>query len=111
MNHYITLEPNPDKFLMGCKLDLRLFIYLWPFIVNNEINRNFGSTDGISREYGEYFHRDNLDTYMCKDFYDGVCECPDFTEGETIIDCRAVSTSSYNHVGETIIGGLQNVYW
>ena len=50
------------------KPDLRLFTYMWPFISNNQINSNVGTTNGAAREYGEYLHRDNLDTYMCKDF-------------------------------------------
>ena len=50
------------------KSDLKLFMYLWPFISNNQRNRNVGTTDGVARENGEYLHRDNLDTYISKDF-------------------------------------------
>ena len=60
--------------------DLRLFMYIWPFIANNQINRNVGTSNGVARKYGEYLHLDNLDTYMYTDFYDEVCECPDCTE-------------------------------
>ena len=51
-----------------CKSDLRLFMYLWPFITNNQRNRNVGTSDGVAREYSEYLHRNILDTYMCKVF-------------------------------------------
>ena len=30
------------------KVDLRLLMYLWPFIENNQINRNVGTTTGVS---------------------------------------------------------------
>ena len=82
-------------------------MYLWPFIENNQRNRNVGTTDGVARKYDEYLHRDNLDTHVCKVFYDRVCEYPHCTEGETVINCRVVPNSSYNQVGETIIGDLK----
>ena len=47
-----------------CKPDLRLNMYLWPFIENNQ--KKFGTTDGVAREYGGCLHCDILDTYMCK---------------------------------------------
>ena len=78
------------------KLDLRLFMYFWALITNNTRNRKFGTADGVTREYGEYLHRDNLDPYMCKYFYDEVCEFPHCAEGEAIIDCRDVPSSSYS---------------
>ena len=52
------------------KADLKLFMYLWPFIENNQQNRNISTTDGVAREYGEFFYRDKLDKHMCKGFYD-----------------------------------------
>ena len=58
------------------KDDLILFMYLWTFIVNNQRNRNVGTTNGVAREYGWYLHWDKLDKYMCKDFYDDSCKCP-----------------------------------
>ena len=30
------------------KVDLRLFVYLWTFIANNQRNRNVGTTDGAA---------------------------------------------------------------
>ena len=30
------------------KPDLRLFMYLWPFIANNQRNRTVGTTDGVA---------------------------------------------------------------
>ena len=59
----------------------------------------------------ENLHRENLDTYMCKDFYDEVCEFIYYKEGDTVIVCRVVPTSSYNQIGETIIGGFKNMDW
>ena len=46
------------------KVDLRLFMYLWLDIANNQRNRHVGTTDSVVREYGEYLHRDHLDKYM-----------------------------------------------
>ena len=46
---------------------------------------------------------------MCKDFDDDACECPDCTEGETVIDCRVITTSSYNKAEEPIIGDLKTL--
>ena len=48
---------------------------------------------------------------MCKDFYDEVCKCTHCTEGETVIDCRIVPTSSYDQVVESIIGDLEKYGW
>ena len=42
-------------------------------------------------------------------FHDEVYEFPNCTEGETVIDCRVVPTSSYNQVEITIIGDLKNM--
>ena len=50
------------------KPDLRLFMYLWPKIANNQRNRTICTTDGVAREYGEYLNRNKLDKYMCKGF-------------------------------------------
>ena len=94
-----------------CKPDLGIFMYIWYFIANNQRNRNAGTTDGVSREYGEYLHRNNFYIYMCKTVYDEVCEYHDYTEEETVIDCRVASTSSYNQAGETIIGDLSIYGW
>ena len=63
-----------------CKPGMILFMYLWPFIANDQWNRNIGTTDGVAQEYDEYFHRNNLNIYMWKYFYDKVCECPDCKE-------------------------------
>ena len=78
------------------KADLRVFIYLWLFIANNQQNRNVGTTDGVAQEYGEYLHRDKLDKYMCKDFYYDACEGPQCMEEETVIDCTCVPSTSFN---------------
>ena len=92
-----------------CKPDLRLFVYLWPFIANNQRNSSFGTSDGVTQEFDKYLHCDHLDTYMCKYLYDKVCECPDYMEGETVIDCRVIPNLSYNQVGHTIVGDLKNL--
>ena len=34
------------------------------------------TTDGVVREYGEYLHRDILDTYMRKDFMTRYVDVP-----------------------------------
>ena len=93
------------------KADLRIFMYLWPFISKNQRNRNVGNTDGVVRECGEYFHRDKLDKYMCKYFYDDPCKCPQCMEGETIIDFICVPSTSFNQAGETIVGDLKIYGW
>ena len=93
------------------KADLRLFMCLWPFISNNQKNRNVGTTDGVAREFGELLYRNNLYKYVCKDFYDEVCKCPQFMEGETVVDCTCVPSTSFNQVGETIVGNLEKYRW
>ena len=93
------------------KSDLRLFMYLWPFTANNQRNRNVGTTDGVTREYGEYLHRNKLDKYMCTDFYVDPCECPQCMEGENFIDCTYVPRTSFNQVGGTIVGDLKYMDW
>ena len=90
------------------KADLRKFKYLWPKIVNNQRNRTVGTTDDVAREYSEYLHRDKLDKYMCKDFYDDTCECPQCMEGETVINCTYVPKILFNQAGEPIVGDLKN---
>ena len=47
--------------------------------------------------------------YMCKYFYDGVCECPDCMEGKTVINCRVVPNSLYNTVGDTFSSDLTHM--
>ena len=46
---------------------------------------------------------------MCKDFYNKVCECPQCMEGEIVINCTCVPSTSFNHVGGTIVGDLKNI--
>ena len=100
-----------DNLIGLVKPDLRLFMYLWPKIANNQRNRTVGTTDGVAREYGDYVYRNELDTNMCKDVYDDACECPQCMEGETVIDCTCVPSTSFNQVGDTIVGNLQKFGW
>ena len=93
------------------KSGLRLFMYLWPFISKNQRNRTVGTTDGVAREFGELLYRNNLDEFMCPDFYDEVCEYPHCMEGETVIDCTCVPSISFNQVGKTIVGNLEKYGW
>ena len=44
---------------------------------------------------------------MCTYFYDEVCEFLDCMEGETVVDCRDVPITSYNQVGEPVVGDLK----
>ena len=84
-------------------------MYLWPYILNSKRNRTIGFTDDITREYGDYVYRDQLDTNMCKDVYDDACECPQCMEGETEINCTCVPDTSFNQVGEPIVGDLKKL--
>ena len=36
--------------------DLRLFMYLWPKVANNQRNRNVSTNDGFAREFGELLY-------------------------------------------------------
>ena len=56
------------------KPDLRLFMYLRPFILNNQRNRTIGTNDGVAREFEDYLYLNKLDKYMFIDFYDDTCE-------------------------------------
>ena len=89
--------------------DLKLFMYLWPKITNNQRDRAIGTTIGAARDYGEYLHQDKLDKYMCKDVYDDACECNQCMKGETVIDCTCVPSTLFNQVGETVVGDLKNI--
>ena len=100
-----------ESFIGRVKPDLRLFMYLWSFIANNQRNRTVGTTDGVAREFGELLYRNNMDKFMRPNFYDEVCECSQCMEGETIIDCTCVPSTSFNQVGEHIVGNLEKYGW
>ena len=84
-------------------------MYLWPFVANNQRNRTVGTNDGVEREYGDYRYRDILNKLMFTYYYDEVCEFPQCMEGDTITDCTCIPKSSFNQVGETIVGNLINM--
>ena len=44
---------------------------------------------------------------MCKYVYDDICECLQCMEGDTVIDCTCVPSTSFNQVGENIFGDLK----
>ena len=44
-------------------------------------------------------------------FYNNPCECPQCMEGETVINCTCVPSTSFNQVGETIVGDLKKCGW
>ena len=46
---------------------------------------------------------------MCKYCCDNPCACPECMEGEIVIDCRYVPITSFNQVGEAIVGDLKNM--
>ena len=46
---------------------------------------------------------------MSKDFYNDPCERPQCMEGETVINCTCVPSTSFNKVGEPIVGDLKNM--
>ena len=48
-----------------------------------------------------------MDKFMCNDFYDEVCECPQCMEGETAINCTYLPSTSFTQVGEPIAGDLE----
>ena len=111
MNHYTTLEQyrvGPSELV---KSDLRLIVYLWPKIANNQQNKTAGTTDGVARECGKHLHRNKLDKYMCKDIYDDACECFQYMKGENVINFTCVPITSFNQVGETIVGELKKYGW
>ena len=48
---------------------------------------------------------------MCNHVYDDACECLQCIEGETEIDCTCVPDTSFNLVGEPIVGDLKTFGW
>ena len=48
---------------------------------------------------------------MCKYCCDNPCACPECMEGEIVIDCRYVPITSFNQVGEAIVGDLKKYGW
>ena len=48
---------------------------------------------------------------MFTDFYDEACDCPQCMEGETVVDCTCVSSTSFNKVGEAIVDDLKKYGW
>ena len=84
---------------------------LWPTVANNQQNRTVGTNDGVAREFDELVYRNNMDKFICNNFYDKVCECVQCMEGETVIDCTCVPSTSFNQVGETIVGNLKKYGW
>ena len=46
--HFVSRSKQTSTKL--CKPELKLFMYLWSFIANNQRNRNVGTSDGVARE-------------------------------------------------------------
>ena len=85
---------GPSEFV---KPDLILFMYLWPKVANNQQNKTGCTTDGVAREFGELLYRNIIDNFMCPEFYDEVCECPQCMEGETVFNCTCVPIISWRN--------------